>query len=278
MADQETDMTRDRTRFDLSAYPLPKHAQGKTFFDKSPGYLRTKRAFCQLVEDPGLGVLTAEAGVGKTAAFRNLCAELPRPDHLVLYLCDTAVSPLDLYRTLASELGVQPSHRRGQLWTDIKKALVHLVDERGTAPLVVLDEAQHLSDRFLLDLGGFLNFAFDSRDLLTLWLVGLPPLARRLHMQQHAALRSRIAVELRLEPLDRDVFGAAIEHAFKAAGASQKLLADQAMEMLFRGSRGVLRTASRTLRTALRIAAERGQSFLDEATVQAALDELGGGT
>ncbi len=36
------------------------------------------------VDDPGLGVLTAEPGVGKTAALRNLCAELPNPDHLVV--------------------------------------------------------------------------------------------------------------------------------------------------------------------------------------------------
>jgi hypothetical protein len=31
-------------------------------------------------------------------------------------------------------------------------------------------------------------------------------------------------------------------------------------------------------RTAMRLAAERGQSFLDEATVQAAVDELGAST
>jgi type II secretory pathway predicted ATPase ExeA len=270
-------MTNDKTRFDLSAYPLPKNAQGKTFFDKSPQYARVKRAFRQLVEDPGLGVLTSEPGVGKTAALRNLCAELPRPDHLVLYFCDTSVSPLELYRSLASELGVRPSHRRGQLWADIKKALVHMVDERGTHPLVVLDEAQHLSDRFLLDLAGFLNFAFDSRDLLTLWLVGQPVLSRRLHMHQHTALRTRIAVELRLEPLDREAFVAAVEHGLKVAGASQKILADAAMEMLFRGSRGVLRTASKILRIAFRIAADRSQSFLDEPIVQAALDDLGVG-
>jgi type II secretory pathway predicted ATPase ExeA len=268
----------DKTRLDLSTYPLPKNAQGKTFFDKSPGYTRLRRAFRQLVEDPGLGVLTAEPGVGKTAAIRNLCAELPRPDHLVIYLCDTTVSPLDLYRSLAGELGVRPSHRRGQLWDDLKKALVHMVDERGTVPLLVLDEAQHLSDPFLTDLAGFLNFAFDSRDLLTLWLVGLPHLTRRLHMQQHAALRSRVAVEIRLEPLERDAFVAAVEHGLKAAGASQKVLADQAMEMLFRGSRGVLRVASKALRTGIRMAADRGQGFLDEPVIQAALDELGVGT
>ena len=85
-----------RQRFGLSGHPLPKDAQGKTFFDKSPGYKKLERAFRQLVEDPGLGVVTADAGVGKTAAMRNLCAQLPRPDYLVLYLCDTAVAPLDL--------------------------------------------------------------------------------------------------------------------------------------------------------------------------------------
>jgi type II secretory pathway predicted ATPase ExeA len=67
----------------------------------------------------------------------------------------------------------------------------------------VLDEAQQLSDSFLKDLAGFLNFAFDSRDLMPLWLVGLPPLIKRLHQLQHDALRTRIAVELRLEALDR---------------------------------------------------------------------------
>jgi type II secretory pathway predicted ATPase ExeA len=69
---------------------------------------------------------------------------------------------VDLYRALALELGVRPSHRRSQVWADLKKALLHLVDERGTHPIVVIDEAQHLSDAFLMDLSGFLNFAFDS--------------------------------------------------------------------------------------------------------------------
>ncbi len=261
-----------RQRFGLSAHPLPKDAQGKTFFDKSPGYKKLDRAFRQLASDPGLGVLTAEAGVGKTAAIRNLCGQLPRPDHLVLYLCDTAVAPLDLYRTLATELGVKPSHRRAQLWADIKKALLHMVDERGTSPVIVLDEAQHLSDHFLVDLSGFLNFAFDSRDLITLWLVGLPPLARHLRMQQHAPLAMRVVHQVHLEPLDRDLFGAMIEHGMKAAGATQTILADPARELLFRASRGVPRVASNLLRQALREAHERNQTFIDDHTLEAAID------
>ena len=261
-----------RQRFGLTGHPLPKDAQGKTFFDKAPGYKKLERAFRQLVEDPGLSVLTSDAGVGKTAAIRNLCAQLPRPDYLVLYLCDTAVAPLGLYRTLATEIGVQPSHRRAQLWTDIKKALVHLVDERGTAPIIILDEAQHLSDPFLIDLSGFLNFAFDSRDILTLWLVGLPPLTRHLRMQQHAPLAMRVVHQIHLESLDRELFGAMIEHGLKAAGATQTILADPARELLFRASRGVPRVASNLLRRALCEAHERNQTFIDDHTMETAID------
>jgi type II secretory pathway predicted ATPase ExeA len=265
-------MSTYRQRFGFTHHPLPKDARGKSFFDKSPGYKKLDRAFRQLLEDPGLGVLTAEAGVGKTAAMRNLCSQLPRPDYLVLYLCDTAVAPLDLYRTLASEIGVRPSHRRSQLWTDLKKTFAHMVDERGACPIVILDEAQHLSDPFLIDLSAFLNFAFDSRDLLTMWLVGLPPLARLLRMQQHAPLAMRVVHQVHLDPLDRELFAAMIEHALKAAGATQNILADPARELLFRACRGIPRVAANLLRQALDEAHQRNQNFIDEHTMEAALD------
>jgi len=261
-------------RFGLTGWPLPKNAYGRTYWDKSAEYLTLKRQFQTLLDDPGLGVLLAEPGVGKTAAIRSLCGPLPKPQHQTLYMCDTALSPLELYRTLAEELGLRPSHRRGQLWQDIKKTLVHMVDERHIAPLLIVDEAHLLSDKFLLDLSGFLNFAMDSRDLLTVWLVGLPVLSRTLKMQAHTALWSRVMAEVKLEPLGREAFGALIEHAFKSVGAKTKLLSDPAMELLYRASRGVLRLTSRLLRAALRVAHERNQDFLDEHVVEAAVSEV----
>jgi type II secretory pathway predicted ATPase ExeA len=264
-----------RKRFGLSGHPIPKDAHGKTFFEQGPAYRRLERAFGQHRDDPGLGVLTGEAGVGKTAAMRHLCRALPKPDYLVMYLCDTAVAPLDLYRTLATEIGVRPSHRRAQLWTDIKKALVHMVDERAISPVIVLDEAQHLSDRFLIDLSGFLNFAFDSRDLVTMWLVGMPALRRRLRMQQHSPLAMRVSAWVHLEALERDAFVDLVKHGLEAAGAQSKLLAEPAVELLYRSSRGVPRVASRLLRSALTLAHERDQNFVDEHVLEDAIDDSG---
>jgi len=261
-----------RQRFGLTGHPLPKDAQGKTFFDKSPGFKKLERAFRQLIADPGLGVLTADAGVGKTAALRHLCAPLPKPDYRVLYFC-AALGSFDFDRALALELGLRPAHRRSELWASIKKSLLHLVDERGIAPILILDEGQHLPDAFLIDLSAFLNFAFDSRDLLTLGLVGLPPLARHLRLQQHAPLAMRLVPDIRLEPLDRELFRALIDHAFKAAGATQNILADPARELLFRASRGLPRLAAHLLDRALYEAHERNQNFIDDHTMEAAIDQ-----
>ena len=265
-----------RQRFGFTGHPFPKDAQGKTFFDQSPGYLRFKRRFQQLVDDPGLAVLTADPGLGKTAALRNLCAQLPRPDYQVIYLCDTSVSPLDLYRTLATELGVRPSHLRAQLWADLKKTLVHMVDERRTMPVLIIDEAQHLSDKILLDLSGFLNFAFDSRDLFPVWLAGLTPFARRFQLHAHEALRTRAMVHEHLETFDRDTFAAFIDHGLRAVGAQQKLLSDPALEQLFRATRGIPRVAAKMMRAALRAAHERNQTFVDERVMDETLSMISG--
>jgi type II secretory pathway predicted ATPase ExeA len=264
-----------RQRFGLTAHPFPKNAHGKTFFSEFEGYKKLQRGFELLCEEPGLGVLTAEPGVGKTAALRNLTQELPRPQYKVLYLCDTAIGPLDLYRNLAWELGLKPAHRRSYLWRDLKARLLQLVDERNEKPIVILDEAQHLSDAFLADFSGFLNFAFDSRDLFTIWLVGLPQLRARLKLQIHAPIQTRILVNVHLEAFaSREIFQAYVQHGLVAAGAKGTLLADSARELLFRASRGNPRLTAQVLRRALRIAHEREQSFVDDAVLEATIAEV----
>ena len=262
-----------RQRFGLTGHVFPQDAQGATFFE-IPAYKKLSRRFQLLAQEPGIGVLTADAGVGKTAAIRNLCVNLPRPDHKVVYLCDTAVSPVELYRQLAREIGLHPSHRRGQLWHDLKKTLVQMADEHNIRPILVVDEAQHLSDRFLADISGFLNFAMDSRNLLTLWLIGQPGLRSLMRMKQHEALSSRVVTSIHLEPItDRKLFQKFLAHGLKSAGANSNLFADSVVELLFRASRGVPRRVARLVREALMLAHEQDKNFVDDAVLETILDE-----
>lgn len=264
-----------RQRFGFTSHPFSKNAQGKTLFTDHEGYKKLERGFQLLCEEPGLGLLTAEPGVGKTAMIRNLALALPRPQHLVIYICDTAIGPLDLYRAIAWELGLKPAHRRAALWRDLKARLIQMVDERNEHPVVILDEAQHLADHFLSDFSGFLNFAFDSRDLFTTWFVGLPRLRARLKLQVHAALQTRISVNVHLEAFSsREAFQAFVSHGLQAVGAKGNVLADSARELCFRASRGLPRQASKILRRAFRIAHERAQAFVDDAVMEAAIGEV----
>ena len=74
-----------RQRFGLTHHPLPRAAAGSSFFCQTKSLNQLEDCFQSLIEEPGLGVLTAEAGVGKTAAIRNICSQLPSPDFRVIY-------------------------------------------------------------------------------------------------------------------------------------------------------------------------------------------------
>lgn len=263
-----------RQRFGLKAAPLPRSACGKTFYDGDDAFRALGRVFTWLAAEPGIAVLTGEPGVGKTAALRHLCDGLPRTAHRVLYLGDTALRPHALYSMLADLLGLRPTPRARML-AELRRALVRLVDEQQIQPVIVLDDAQRLSDDVLAELASLANIDFDGRDLVTIWLIGHPMLERRLTMQHHAALAQRVIHYARLGPKnDRATFDAMLAHGLKAAGALRPLLTGPAHELLFRASRGVPRLASNLLRAALVLADERDQTSIDDHVMLAAIESL----
>jgi hypothetical protein len=69
---------------------------------------------------------------------------------------------------------VEAGYRRAQLWRDLKERILQLVDGRQLVPVWIIDEAQNLPLEFFRDLPAFLNFAFDTRDVMSVWLIGHP--------------------------------------------------------------------------------------------------------
>jgi type II secretory pathway predicted ATPase ExeA len=228
-----------------------------------------------LLKSPGLGLLTGEPGVGKTAALRKLTRALNPHRYLVLYQAETDFGRVDLYRGLARALGVEPSYRRAQLWRDIKQRVHELVDSKQVLPIWIIDEAQNLPADFFRDFPAFLNFAFDSRDLITVWLAGHPVLAHTLERAAYAALASRIQTRLTLKPIvERERFAQLVAHGLTSAGCRHTLLADSGMEILRQASKGLPRQASRLLCTAMRLAVPKGLNHLPDELLQQAIAEL----
>jgi type II secretory pathway predicted ATPase ExeA len=261
-----------RQHFGLKAAPLDKGAA--ELWDDG-ALARLDERFQWLLHSPGLGLLIGEPGVGKTAALRRITQGLNPHRYQVIYLAETDFGRTDLYRSLAWALGIEPAYRRAQLWRDLKAHIVDRVDGKNVLPVWILDEAQNLPAEFFRDFPAFLNFAFDSRDLMTVWMVGHPSLAHTLDRAPYAALAGRIQVRVQLKPVvERERFAQLIHHALKTAGCQHTLLADSGMELLRLASQGLPRQAGRILRAAMQRAVPKGLNHLPDDLLQQAIEEL----
>ena len=231
--------------------------------------------FQWLLQAPGLGLITGEPGVGKTAALRSQTKALNPHRYHVIYQAETDFGRVDIYRGLARALGVEPSYRRAHLWRDLKLRIHELVDNKQIMPVWIIDEAQNLPADFFRDFPAFLNFAFDSRDLITVWLVGHPGLIHTLERAPYAALNSRLQVRLQIKPIvERERFTQLIAHALKTAGCQHTLISDAGMELLRQASKGLPRQAGRILLNAMRLAVPKAMNHLPDELIQQAISEL----
>lgn len=228
--------------------------------------------FNWLLRSPGVGLLTAEPGLGKTAALRQLTRTLNPHQYSVFYIAETDFGRLDFYRQLAILLGLSPSYRRAQLWRDIKEYITHLVTQKNLMPVFIIDEAQNLAGDFFRDFPAFLNFVFDSKDYMTVWLVGHPELAREIGRPTNSALASRLQARCELKPIvDRDAFKQLIEHGFTEAGCTHQLLSDSGIELIRMASQGNPRQAHQLIVTSLRLATDKKITHLPDDIVKEAV-------
>jgi general secretion pathway protein A len=151
---------------------------------------------------------------------------------------------------------------------------VRLNQNKKQHPLLICDEAQLLPHPALEQLPLLLNFDMDSSRYLTLLLIGQPLLRRTLSLQLHEALRQRVSVHYHLEGVTREELDAYLTHQLKAAGVTQPLFDETARQALYQATRGILRKVNKLAVSALRLAAERKASVVDEALLLDAVGEV----
>lgn len=260
--------------FGLTHAPLGKDSQ--QLWDNGQ-LLGLSQQFNWLLQSPGLGLLTAEPGLGKTAALRHITRILNPHQYAVYYCADTDFGRLDFYRQLAILFGLLPAYRRSQLWRDIKDHVTHLVTQKSLLPVLIIDEAHNLPPEFFRDFPSFINFVFDSKDYMTIWLAGHPELAREIDRPMHAALASRIQARYELKPImEREAFKQLLIHGFTQAGCTHNLLSESAIELIRMSSQGNPRQAHRIIVTALRLATDKAINHLPDDIVKEAITVLKG--
>jgi type II secretory pathway predicted ATPase ExeA len=218
-----------------------------------------------LLETRGLGLITGDAGVGKTVALREWSKQLNLNTHKVFYQADNHFRPFDIYSQFAEMLGIEKHYRYSSLWRAIKSHLLDLYDNKHITPIWILDEAHHLPTNFLLELPAFLNFSFDSKEVLIIILVGHTSLQSILTKTYYNALTSRVILQFHWNAINEfQAFNHLITEAFKNAGVQTALISQTGLQLIYMASKGTLRFAHKILTHGLQIAAEKNINHLSD--------------
>jgi general secretion pathway protein A len=88
----------------------------------------------------------------------------------------------------------------------------------------------------------FSNLQSDEQNLIQIMLVGQPELKNRLKQHSHNPLSQRIAVNFFLSGLTDTETRSYIAHRLKKAGGNPDMISTEAVDMIYRASRGIPRT------------------------------------
>jgi type II secretory pathway predicted ATPase ExeA len=261
-----------RKHFGLTRHPFDKRIEPDELF-VSAAQRELEARLSHLLDLRGIGVITGESGSGKTTACRKMVASLHTGLHRVLYISLTTGNVMDLYKTIAWEIGLPTERNRAALFRQIRNEVTRLCGEAKQKPVLIVDEAHHLRSDVLEDLRLLTNYAMDSDNRLCLVLVGHPELRRRLNMAVHEALSQRVVVRAHVPGLARDEVGPYLHHLLRLAGTELPLFEPSAQEALFQASSGLPRKLNLLAHHALMAAALAKAKAVNTEHLQSAITE-----
>jgi len=170
-------------------------------------------------ERKGFVQMTGEVGAGKTTLCRAMLEQLD--DHFATALILNPIMSADeLVKAVAVEFGLQVKGLdRLDTLAVINQFLLKQLERRKDTVLII-DEAQDLTDELLEQVRLLSNLETDNRKLLQIVLLGQPELRDRLNNPRLRQLRQRITVRYHLFPLTREEVIRYVHHRLHVSGGN----------------------------------------------------------
>ena len=227
-------------------------------------------------ERKGFVQLTGEVGAGKTTLCRALLNELG--DHYATALIlNPVLDPEQLIRAIAMEFGldVKDKDRLEALAAINQFLLDQVMKDKDT--VLIIDEAQDLTNELLEQVRLLSNLETDDRKLLQIVLMGQPELRDRLNDHRLRQLRQRITVRYHLRPLRLREVGQYIQHRLQVSGANgAPYFTAGALWRIQRYSQGIPRLVNAVCDKCLLAGYVQQREQIDFRTVGMAIRELEG--
>ena len=228
--------------YGLEKDPFSNAPDARFYFNSEQHGQALLRLMYAVDSNKGLAVLVGGVGTGKTTLARRMLDSLPEKKYesSLLVMLHSGITPDWIVTRIALQLGVEePASDRIKLLKQLYSRLLE-IEEEGRCAVVLIDEAQMLQSRELMEeFRGLLNLEIPGKKLLNIVFFGLPEVEECLALDE--PLAQRVAVKFHLKSMTVDTTTSYIKHRLQVAGAKRMLFTDDAIPLIYRYSGGVPR-------------------------------------
>ena len=229
-------------------------------------------------ERKGFVQLTGEVGAGKTTLCRAMLEQLDSNHYSTALILNPILSPDEMMKAIATEFGLDVTGMdRLDTIAKINDFLLWNV-EKGKETVLIIDEAQNLTEGLLEQVRLLSNLETDNRKLLQIVLMGQPELRDRLNSPNLRQLRQRITVRYHLSPLSPTEINQYIQHRLQVSGAQGvPNFTKPALWRIHHYTGGIPRLVNAVCDKALLAGFVNSRPEIDYRVIGAAIRELEGG-
>jgi len=220
----------------FSLVPNPKYLYLSSKHSKAMAFLEYG-----LMEKIGCVMLTGEIGMGKTTLIRHLLNQVDA-DVDVAVLFHTNIESDALIPLILNEFEIE--YDAGINKTVALSVLYDFLIKKYAAKkrvLLIIDEAQNLSDEVLEEIRMLSNLQTDEEMLLQIMIVGQPNLRDKIQHPRLEEFAQRVSVSYHLSAMTLEETGAYIGYRLEKAGGSPDLLPGEVIKKIFEAAAGIPR-------------------------------------
>ncbi len=227
-----------------------------------------------VIQGEGFMEITGEVGTGKTTLCRAFLEHLDN-DTKAAYIFNPNLDSVELLKAINDEFNIPSDADNTKDLIDTLNAFLIEQKTQGKNTILLIDEAQNLTNEVLEQLRLLSNLETAKHKLLYIILVGQPELNEKLNSHELRQLRQRISLSCRLIPLSFKDVRNYIQHRINVASGKPGIqFDDAAYRSIYNYSQGIPRLINIVCDRALLTAFGLDQKEITQKIVRASIKEL----
>ena len=226
-----------------------------------------------VIDNKGLMLLTGDVGTGKTTLINTLLKSLSN-DVYYASVPDPRLELIDFLNYIAQAFHIDSGFEsKGTFLIHFGWFLESVYKQKKKA-LLIVDEAQLLTQDLLEEIRLLSNINRDGNHLLNIFFVGQNEFNEILHRPENRAVTQRITLNYQIDRLSMEETALYIQHRLKVAGSPRVMFNTSALRTIHSHSEGIPRRINVICDHCLLTGYIEGKSTIDERIVEDCVKDI----